>query len=220
MVHLIENLLSPTEVTSIRETLEGQEFADGGVTAGAVARIVKHNTQVPRTAACAEDVTKIVYGVMQRSPQFQAVAYPRILHSLLVARYEPGMSYGPHIDDPLMSAQRVRADVSATLFLSDPSEYDGGELEVGTPYNQAFKGAAGSLVVYPSTSIHQVLPVTRGVRLVVVFWIESLIRDAANREILFDIDQTRRSLFARDGKSRECDLLMKTHANLIRRWVG
>jgi PKHD-type hydroxylase len=139
------------------------------------------------------------------------------------------MEYGWHTDNALMGEQQneqmdepnlMRSDVSLTLFLSQPDTYDGGELVIDTDMGeQAFKLAAGSMLVYPSTALHQVTTVTRGVRFAAVTWIQSLVRQSQEREILFDLDTVRRSLFEKYGKVAEFDLLSKTYANLLRKWV-
>jgi PKHD-type hydroxylase len=130
------------------------------------------------------------------------------------------MRYGTHVDDALMGDPPVRSDLSLTLFLSDPASYDGGELIVeSTAGDQAFRLPPGSLVLYPSSSLHRVEPVTRGVRRAAVGWVQSLVRDPARRELLFDLDTARRSLFDREGATREFGLLSKTVANLLRMWA-
>lgn len=128
------------------------------------------------------------------------------------------MEYGAHVDDALMNG--IRSDVSFTLFLSDPATYEGGELVIETSSGEDdIKLPAGSMIAYPSSSLHRVAPVTRGTRLAAVGWARSLIRDAGRRELLFDLDTARQSLFAREGKTAEFDLLSKTSANLLRMWV-
>jgi PKHD-type hydroxylase len=136
----------------------------------------------------------------------------------MFSRYEGGMHYGSHVDDALM--QGMRTDVSFTLFLSEPESYDGGELVIESASGEdAVKLDAGSLLAYPSTTLHHVAAVTRGVRLAAVGWARSFIRDGAQRELLFDLDTARRRLFAREGKSAEYDLVSKSLANLMRMWV-
>ncbi|MEM6436188.1 MAG: Fe2+-dependent dioxygenase, partial [Cyanobacteria bacterium P01_D01_bin.115] len=133
-------------------------------------------------------------------------------------RYDTGMEYGRHVDNALMGNQR--SDVSFTVFLSEPQDYDGGELVVeGAADEQCYKLAAGTAIIYPSSTLHRVEPVTQGTRLVAVGWVQSWIRDAAKRELLFDLDTVRRSLYTQSGKSNEFDLLSKSLANLMRQWV-
>jgi PKHD-type hydroxylase len=135
----------------------------------------------------------------------------------MFSRYEPGHEYGAHVDDPLMAGKR--SDVSFTLFLSDPASYEGGELVLDTPLGEeAIKLDPGSVFIYPATLLHRVAPVTRGVRLAAVGWVRSYIRDAAQRELLFDLETARRRLFDREGKSADGDLLARCAANLQRMW--
>jgi PKHD-type hydroxylase len=136
----------------------------------------------------------------------------------MFSAYEPGMRYGSHVDDALM--QGMRTDVSFTLFLSEPASYDGGELVIESASGEdAVKLEAGGLVAYPSTALHHVTEVTRGVRLAAVGWARSYVRDGARRELLFDLDTARRQMFARHGKSADYDLVSKSLANLLRMWV-
>jgi PKHD-type hydroxylase len=149
---------------------------------------------------------------------FRIAARPKQLSALLFSRYEPGMEYGSHVDDALMAG--MRTDVSFTLFLEEPDSYDGGELVIeSTGGDDAVKLPAGAMIAYPATTLHRVAKVTRGRRHVIAGWARSFIRDAAQRELLFDLDTARRTIFARDGKSAEFDLLSKSLANLMRMWA-
>jgi PKHD-type hydroxylase len=152
---------------------------------------------------------------------FRDATSPNQLHGLMLARYRSGMGYGLHVDAPLMGEQRVhRTDLSLTVFLSDPAEYDGGELELQTGAGQvAVKLAAGDVIVYGTGDAHQVRPVTRGERLVVVAWIQSFVRDEAIRTMLWDLVQARDEVFARDGASSAYERINRTHANLLRRFA-
>jgi PKHD-type hydroxylase len=143
---------------------------------------------------------------------------PRQVTPLLFSRYHDGMEYGTHVDDPLM--YNLRSDISFTLFLSDPSTYDGGELVMETTGGeQSYKLNAGEMIAYSSTTLHRVNPVTRGERRAAVGWSQSFVREAAKREILYELDLARRSIFDREQKSRDFDLISKAHANLIRMWA-
>ena len=148
-------------------------------------------------------------------------ARPHAIAPLMFSRSAPGMGYGRHVDDAVMGGKpRLRSDLSLTLFLSAPSEYEGGELVVeSSAGEQAFKPDAGSMVLYPSSSLHRVEAVRAGTRLVAVTWIQSLVRDPAQRELLFTLDSARRALFEREGKSHEFDQLSLCHANLMRMWA-
>lgn len=219
MIVCIADVLSLDEVARVKAGLAEAEFVPGETTAGWHAKLVKQNEQAARQAA--EPLKAVVQSALMRNALFQAIALPRIIHSLLFSRYGVGMSYGRHTDNALMGgANFYRSDLSFTVFLSGPEEYDGGELVIeGADSEQPYKLAAGSALVYPSTTLHRVEPVVRGDRTVAVGWVQSLVRDAARREILFDLETVKRTLFAQTGKTPEFDLLTKTTANLLRQWA-
>jgi PKHD-type hydroxylase len=161
-----------------------------------------------------------VVSALGANPVFAAAVLPRHFAPPLFARYEPGMSFGSHMDNPLMGPDHMRADVSVTIFLSDPDSYDGGELVMETTGGEAaYKLTAGSAVTYPTTMFHRVEPVTRGTREVAVTWAQSLIRRPDQREILFDLERTARAIFEREGKSTDFNLVNKSTSNLRRMWV-
>jgi len=214
---VIGNILSADEIALVRETLARANFEDGRETAGFAARMVKHNRQAASDGKT-ETVRKLVEARIRGHEVFALAVRPKTLTSIMFSAYEPGMRYGSHVDDALM--QNMRTDVSFTLFLSDPASYDGGELVIeSTSGEDAVKLEAGSLVAYPSTTLHHVAEVTRGVRLAAVGWARSYIRDGARRELLFDLDTARRRMFAAHGKSADYDLVSKSLANLLRMWV-
>lgn len=225
MILCIGDVLNPTELGTVLSKLEtaaaAAEFVDGKQTAGWHAKLVKHNTQLSNQSAVAETVKATIMQAIQRNVLFQMAVYPQVVRSPLLSRYEVGMSYGNHIDNALMGeTERMRSDVSLTLFLSSPESYGGGELVIETTQGtQGFKLAAGAMVLYPSSTLHRVEPVTDGVRLVAVTWVQSLVRTESDREILFDLDTARRSIFDKYGKTTEFDLLSKSHANLLRKWA-
>ncbi len=221
MMLTIPNLLTPDEVNFVISTLQSEDFVDGKTTAGWHARLVKHNSQLSREARYHQDLRDFIRAALKRTVLFQMAAQPKIVHSILFSRYQEGMSYGSHIDNALMGGEDfLRSDVSLTLFLSEPETYEGGELVIeGVEGEQVFKLEAGSAIIYPSSTLHRVNPVTQGTRLVVVAWVQSLIRDVSQREILFDLDIARRALFEKHGKTTEFDLISKSHANLLRRWA-
>ncbi|WP_338461229.1 Fe2+-dependent dioxygenase [Synechococcus elongatus IITB7] len=219
MIITIESLLDADQIKLIQSQLATASFVDGRTTAGWHARLVKQNQQLSRTSNLAKKLQEIVLTALGNNALFEAAAYPQRIHSLLFSRYEPGMEYGRHVDNALMGSGD-RADLSFTLFLSDPDSYSGGALVIeGACDEQSFRLPAGSLLLYPSSTLHRVEPVEQGYRLACVGWVQSWIRDPAKRELLFDLDTARRSLFAREGKSIEFDLLSKTYANLLRRWL-
>lgn len=223
MLMCIADVLMADELAIVRDQLDSATFVDGKLTAGWHARLVKHNTQVQEDESDRlSKLQTLVQGAVDRHPLFQMAARPKALRSPLFSRYESGMSYGTHVDNALMGSgvERIRSDLSLTLFLSDPTTYSGGELVIeGTQGEQAFKLPAGSMVLYPSSTLHRVEKVTEGVRLAAVTWVQSFIRDGSDREILFDLDTARQLLFQKFGKTPELDLISKSHANLMRKWL-
>lgn len=213
----IADILTRDDLTSIRKTLGAVRFVSGKRTAGFAARQVKDNDQVDSTDKRLAPVRSLVAKQIMGHPVFQMAARPKQLGPLLFSRYEAGMQYGSHVDDALM--QGMRTDVAFTLFLSEPDDYDGGELVIETADgDDAIKLPAGSMIVYPATSLHRVAKVTHGKRYAAAGWARSYVRDASQRELLFDLDTARRKLFEREGKSSEFDLVSKALANLIRMW--
>lgn len=221
MILCIDNVLTSEELEQIQLSLAGAEFVDGKSTAGTYAKTVKENYQLKGDSDVAKDVRAIVNQALKRNALFQAAVRPKIIRPLLFSRYEAGMFYGTHTDNALMGDDVLtRSDVSLTLFLSDPDTYSGGELVIDTSLGeQFFKLAAGAMIVYPSTFLHRVAEVTQGVRLAAVTWVQSVIRDAHEREMLFELDTVRRAMFEKHGKTVEFDLLCKLHANLLRKWA-
>jgi PKHD-type hydroxylase len=215
---MIGNILSPDDLESVRAALRRARFVDGRATAGFAARVVKNNTQAAADDRALAAIRDLVAARILAHEVFRLGVRPKALTPIMFSRYRPGMNYGSHVDDALM--QGLRTDVSFTLFLSDPESYDGGELVIESVSGEdAVKLDAGALVAYPATTLHRVNPVTRGERLAAVGWARSLIRDTAQRELLFDLDTARRQMFARDGKSAEFDLVSKSLANLLRMWA-
>ncbi|HAA31299.1 MAG TPA: Fe2+-dependent dioxygenase [Cyanobacteria bacterium UBA8553] len=221
MIFAIDNVLTLEELQILVDSLEQADFVDGKTTAGWYAKLVKNNMQLQREATYANDLRELVKTALKRNVLFQSAVQPKIIHSMLFSRYEKGMSYGRHVDNALMGNQEfLRSDVSFTLFLSVPSTYEGGELVIEySDGDRTYKLEAGSMIVYPSSTLHQVEPVIEGVRLAAVGWVQSLVRDPNDREILFDLDTARRSIFAKEGKTIEFDLISKSYANLLRKWA-
>src|SRR3954462_9239431 len=214
---VIADILTPEDLSEIRSALAAMRFEDGAHTAGWSARLVKDNEQA-RESATLRLLRERVETAIRGNDLFALAARPRALTPLLFSRYGPGQTYGAHVDNPLMDG--LRTDVSFTLFLSDPEAYAGGELVIESAAGEDdLKLPAGHMVVYPSTALHRVAPVTRGERLVAVGWAQSFIRDAEKRELLLDLETARRQLFAKSGKTPELDLLSKTAANLVRIWA-
>ncbi|MBE7381523.1 MAG: Fe2+-dependent dioxygenase [Leptolyngbya sp. SIO1E4] len=215
MIFQMSNVLSEDELAKLQAFLATAEFIDGKLTAGWYAKQVKKNRQLQGSEA--KDSRAQIKAALERHPLFQAAVRPKQIHSILLSRYDLGMEYGRHTDNALMG--QYRSDVSFTVFLSNPEDYDGGELIIeGADDERSYKLAAGAAIVYPSSSLHRVTPVKRGSRLAAVGWVQSWVRDAAKREVLFDLDTVRRSLYAQSGKTDEFDLLCKSLANLTRQW--
>lgn len=220
MILCIAEILKTDDLAKVRALLARGRYVDGRQTAGWHARLVKNNRQA-ESGGPADEAGEIIHSALLANPLFRAAALPRTIRPMLFSRYEPGMEYGPHVDDAIMGRdQPMRTDISMTVFLGDPDSYGGGELVMeSTAGEQAYKLAAGSAIIYPSTTLHRVAPVTTGVREVAVTWIQSLVRHADRREVLFDLENVRRSLFQSQGKTAEFDLLSKTVANLTRTWA-
>ena len=214
---IIEGVLDPVEVAVLHEAAAELAYDDGGKTAGRFAREVKANDQAahtPERDAILEKVGKALAG----NALFRSAARPQRMTRLILSRYRQGQTYGLHVDDAIM--QGLRTDLSFTLFLAPPDSYDGGALVIEDRFEaRAIKLAAGDLILYPSTTLHRVEEVTRGERLAVVGWVQSMIRYAAQRDILFDLDQSVEAVHATQGKSPLFDTLAKTRSNLLRMWA-
>jgi PKHD-type hydroxylase len=220
MLLCIPDIITPAEARQLRDRVLALRFVDGSATAGVYARSVKRNEQLENSPE-SHKLQEIVMQALMRSVEFERFAFPRNMKPIMFSRYEPGMEYGTHVDNAVMSGRPpVRSDISLTLFLSEPDTYDGGELTIQTlTGEEQIKLPAGSIVTYPSSSLHRVAPVTRGVRVAAVTWVQSMIRDPSCREILRDLEMTRRSIFETQGKTREFDLISKSFANLMRMWA-
>jgi len=222
-VLLVTDVLESAAQQEITGLLSDLTWRDGRRTAGRTAARVKQNEQADLSSPSVQAITALVRKALERHPVVQAAARPRRISSLLISRTADGGHYGPHVDNALMKVggERLRTDLSFTLFLASPESYEGGELVVHSAgASQRLKGEVGELVLYPSSDIHEVTPVTSGVRTVCVGWIESLIADPAQRAMLFDLENLRVSLRGSlpDG-SAERLMLDKTIANLLRMWV-
>jgi PKHD-type hydroxylase len=218
MILVIDNVLTANDITKVVDKLNGMKFVEGTATAGWHAKLVKNNMQVDRTQLEYQPLNKSVTESIMRNGTFRMAARPRHITPLLFSRYRDSMEYGTHVDDPIM--YNLRSDISFTLFLADPSAYDGGELVMETSSGeQPYKLKAGQMITYPSWTLHRVTPVTRGERIAAVGWCQSYVRDAAQREILYDLDIARRGIFEKEKKSREFDVISKSHANLLRMWT-
>ena len=222
MLICIENLIDEATLARLRGWMAEATFEDGRATAGGSAAKVKNNEQVSSDPDNKDPKLKemqdLVADLLWDNGLFYAAAQPKEILSPLFSRYTAGKQYGLHMDNALMCDMRI--DMSITMFLSDPADYDGGELIIYFPTgDRSVKLSAGHAVLYPTTALHRVAEVTRGQRLVAVTWIRSLVRDAAKREILFDLKTAHHRLADQLGKTPEIDMISKTHTNLLRRWV-
>jgi PKHD-type hydroxylase len=214
---LIANVITPAELEYARRVLAAAAFEDGRRTAGWAAAQLKNNEQAVADVAT-HDLRDTLVKQIESHPVFSLAVRAKTLVGVMFSRYAPGHAYGNHVDNAIMQRQRV--DVSFTLFLSDPTAYDGGELIIDTHLgHEAIKPNAGTLFAYPATTLHRVAPVARGERLAMVGWARSYVRDAAQRELLFDLETAQRTLFDRYGKSPELDLITKSVSNLFRLWA-
>jgi PKHD-type hydroxylase len=214
----IPGFLSDSQLSGI-ELLSAQAvFEDGRKTATQAAREVKHNLQIDANSQQYMALQQIMFDAINQGPLLRNVMMPRQVHPFLFSRYEPGMAYGWHVDSPIMG-NMIRTDVAMTVFLSDPDSYEGGELELQTTSGTAlYKFAKGDAICYPCTQLHRVREVTKGERKVAITWIQSMIKDAGQRKILFDIQQVIDALRAENMQSEQANLLQQTHSNLLRIW--
>ena len=222
MVH-IPNVLTPDQVARCRDVMTRAEWVDGNVTAGHQSRKVKYNLQLPEESPEAQELGDMVRKALYRAPLFMSAVLPQQVFPPLFNRYDAGMTFGAHVDNAIRSHPqlpvRIRTDVSATLFLTNPEDYDGGELIVEDTYGRhAVKLAAGDMVVYPATSLHEVTPITRGCRLAAFFWIQSLVRDDARRTMLFDLDTAIQRLNQSGADAPARRSLVGVYHNLMRQW--
>lgn len=221
MLLTISGVIPSPQLQRIRQLLQRGTFKDGKLSAGLEARRVKNNQELEQEADLYAALNNLVMGCLVQHPTYQQAVLPRRVAAPYYARYTTGMQYGDHIDDPVMGSgpDQYRSDVSTTVFLNAPSEYDGGELVIGTSFGeQAVKLEAGAAVVYPSSSLHHINTVTRGERLVAVTWAQSLVRDPGQRELLYQLCQARERLLHDRPEARETAWVSNSYANLVRMW--
>jgi PKHD-type hydroxylase len=224
MLITIPEVLNADEVKHIRQILDATDWVDGRVTAGHQAVRVKDNQQLPEDHPATQQLREMVLTALGRNPLFISAALPLTVFPPMFNRYQGGQSFGTHVDTAIRqvssSGRRIRTDVSSTLFLSDPAEYDGGELVVEDTYGvHSVKLAAGHLVLYPATSLHHVKPVTRGARLGSFFWIQSMIRDDGQRTLLFDLDSALQRIHTDVPGHPSAVQLTGVYHNLLRQWA-
>jgi PKHD-type hydroxylase len=213
---LIRNVLPKDLRQRILSKLDDSVFVDGKTTAQGMAENVKSNEQVDLKRL--PGVTDLIMDAIGSHPEFNYLTMPKLMSTPLISRYRPGMTYGTHTDNAVMSGGG-RSDVSFTLMLSDSESYDGGELCMETSFGeQAVRIPAGAMLVYPTGGLHRVAPVKTGARMAIVGWLQSRVRDAAKRQILYDLDRSRKAYLKNVGHDRVADLLFKSTVNLRRMW--
>jgi PKHD-type hydroxylase len=222
MLH-IPNVLMPEQVARCRDVMVKADWVDGNVTAGHQSRKVKHNLQLPEDSQTARELGDMVTKAIYSSPLFMSAVLPQQVFPPLFNRYDAGMVFGSHVDNAIRSHStlpvRIRTDVSATLFISAPEDYDGGELTVEDTYGaHSVKLPAGDMIIYPGTSLHNVTPITRGSRIASFFWIQSLIRDVSHRALLFDLDMAIIRLTQDHSNHPSLVNLTAVYHNLLRQW--
>jgi PKHD-type hydroxylase len=221
MLLRIPSVLNADQLNTVRKLLAGAAFVDGRLSAGDAARRVKHNEEIDKDAVQLTHLNNIVMGSLVQHPVYRSGALPLRVASPYYARYRPGKAYGDHVDDPIMGTDGVlyRSDISITVFLNDPAGYDGGELVIHTSFgSNEVKLPAGDAVMYPSSSLHQVRGVTRGERLVAVTWLQSLVRDPARRELLYQLNLARETLLRDAPDATETAQVNTAYVNLVRMW--
>jgi PKHD-type hydroxylase len=224
MILTIPDVLTTEQRAQVRRLLGGAAWIDGSVTAGYQAVKVKHNQQIPEDHPAARELGAIVLGAIERKPAFLSAALPVKVYPPMFNRYDPGQTFGTHVDTAIRQVpetpHRVRSDLSATLFLSPPDSYDGGELVIEDTYGtHSVKLAAGDMILYPGSSLHHVRPVTRGSRLASFFWIQSMVRSDGDRTLLYDLDTAIQRLAGAAADDESVVRLTNVYHNLIRRWA-
>ncbi|MEQ8952998.1 MAG: Fe2+-dependent dioxygenase [Gammaproteobacteria bacterium] len=223
MIVRILKMLQTEQLQLIDELMNTGEFIDGASTTGVPTKPVKHNLQLdmanhPRQAELYRAVTEL----FTRHPMLRSSTYPKKMTMPLLSSYSEGQSYGWHIDNPIMPSPSgpVRADVACTAFLTDSKDYDGGELHISTHSGDVkIKLERGDVILYPAMYRHQVTPVTRGVRLAMVFWIQSMVQDVSRREVLHDLNMAYNHIYQEKPDSEALPLIQRTQSNLVRRWA-
>lgn len=225
MLLLIKNVLGEAALQRVRQLMRQGDFVDGRLSAGKEAKNVKYNQELaPQQSgnqALHQQLNHLVMMPLVQHPEYQAAVLPAKVATPFYARYTKGMNYGFHVDDPVMGPMsgRYRSDVSTTLFLNSKQDYEGGELVIRTAYGeQAFKPDAGDAIVYPSSHWHQVAEVTNGERLVAVTWAQSMVKDPQQRELLFELNQARDTLLAKQPQAEETGKVSTAYSNLVRMW--
>lgn len=221
MLITIPDVLNKNQLEHIQKILNQSNFVDGKLSAGKHAQRVKNNEELSSNDRMLNELNNLVMGSLVQNRTYQNAAFPHRIATAFYARYGSGMAYGDHIDDPIMgpTGATYRTDVSITIFLNNPDDYEGGELTINTSFGQQqFKLPAGSAIMYPSGTLHNVAEVTKGERLVAVTWCQSMIRDPAKRELLYNLNLARESLMDKNASSTETAQVDTTYINLVRMW--
>jgi PKHD-type hydroxylase len=222
MLLTIPDLLNRAQLAKIHQVLRDAPFVDGRLTAGHAAARVKNNLEMEADPERMRLLIRILMASLGHNETFRSGALPHRVADPIFARYEPGMTYGDHVDDPIMgtSGPRFRTDVSMTIFVNAPETYEGGELVIRTSFGEkGIKLPAGHAVIYPSSSLHRVAPVTRGERLVALTWIQSYVKDPAQRELLYDLNLARERLLKEAPGTETTGCVDRSYANLVRMWA-
>ena len=224
MLLQIPEVLTGEQIAGCRKLLETDNWIDGRITAGHQSARTKDNLQLPEDREEAKQLGDLILAALERNPLFMSAALPLKVFPPLFNRYQNGQSFGNHVDNAIRQVtgtpHRVRTDLSATLFFSNPDDYDGGELVVEDTYGvHSVKLPAGHLILYPASSLHHVRPVTRGARLASFFWIQSMVRDDGERTILFDLDVAIQRLMSDVPEHPSIGALTSLYHNLLRRWA-
>lgn len=221
MLIRIPHVLSQRQIDRVQELLSSAQFIDGKLSAGMAAKRIKNNQEVANDQSQLNELNDMVMGNLVRHPAYKNAALPHRVATPFYARYTAGMFYGDHVDDPVMGVgERYRSDISITVFLNAPEDYEGGDLVIRTSFGeQVVKYDAGDAVMYPSSSRHHVNEVTRGMRLVAVTWLQSLVRDPSQREILYELSLAREKLIRNAPETDETAHIDTAYVNLVRMWA-
>jgi PKHD-type hydroxylase len=219
----VPGVLTPDQAAAFRSRVDAVSWIDGNATSGHQSEKAKYNEQLPEDSPVAREIGEAIVQALGRSQLFFSAALPKQVFPPLFNRYAPGMTFGNHVDSAIRThaptRQRIRTDISATLFLTRPEDYDGGELLVDDTYGtHRVKLPAGDMVLYPATSLHRVEPVTRGARVSSFFWIQSMVRDDGQRTLLFDMDMAIMRLTQKHPDAPELVSLVGVYHNLLRMW--
>jgi PKHD-type hydroxylase len=220
MLTHLKAVLDNRQINTAKQLMQGGRFVDGILSAGMAAQRVKHNEELSLQDQQLTELNNLIMGSLVRHPVYSSAAMPKKVAAPYYARYTKGMSYGEHVDDPVMGQGEIyRSDLSVTIFLSGPADYEGGELLIQTDFGeQHVKLPAGDAVLYPSSSIHRVSEVTSGERLVAVSWIQSLVRDPDKRALLHELNQARESMLQEQPDALETARVNHSYINLVRMW--